>query len=277
MSIITRILIIPIMLFFVTCSSNGDKSNDLIVCVSIPPLADFAKNIVGNRAIVHTLIPAGSTPHSFEPTPASMKLITNSDIFVRVGNVLKFEEILLNKIDREKIGDILDISEFIKIENNDPHIWLSPLFVREIMDTMLNTISKKLPQHRLYFNNNKNEYIRVLDSIDFAMSKILENKKERYLFVYHPAWKYFANYYDLEQLTIEKNGKSPKARDMKLLINDALEKDVSCIFFDPYYNENPVATIARELNLNTDALNPLPDDYLSNLIDISIKLDKHLK
>ena len=64
---------------------------------------------------------------------------------------------------------------------------------------------------------------------------------------------------------------------MKLIIKDALEKEISCIFFDPYFNENPVATIARELNLNIDSINPLPDDYLSNLIDISQKLDKHLK
>ena len=277
MSITHKLAVIILTSFLISCSTNREENNDLIICTSIPPLADFAKNIVGNRAVVHTLIPAGANLHSFEPSPESMKIITNSDIFIRVGKELQFEEILLNKIDRTDIGNILDMSKFVNIEDNDPHIWLSPQHVRKMMDVMLGEFSKALPQHKLFFANNKRRYIHILDSLDFELKKIIDKKSERYLFVYHPAWRYFADYYSLRQISIEKMGKSPKAGDLKSAIKDAVESRISCIFFDPHFNEGPAISIARELNLNTVSLNPLPAHYLSNLKDIVQKLDKHLK
>lgn len=273
-----KIIFYFLLLFYIAaCSNSNVRNDDIVISVSIPPLADFAQSIVGNRANIQTLIPPGVNLHSFEPSPEIIKLIINSDIYFRIGKEMRFEEVILNKVGKEKIKKLVDISNSVKIRNNDPHIWLSPENAKIITEIMLDELIKVLPQHELYFRNNRQRYIEKLDSIDLIISNVINEKKQRIIFVYHPAWSYFAEYYGLLQISVEKDGKSPKAKDLKELTDLAKEKQISCIFFDPHFDDNSVLTIARTLNLATDSLDPIPSDYLENLIEISHKLKKHLQ
>ena len=258
-----------------SCSSK--KHNDeLNISVSIPPFADFTKQIVGNRATVHTLIEPGINAHFFEPSPESIKLILEADIYFRVGNIFTLENQLLDNISHE-IKKEVDCSRGINLLNNDPHYWLSPNNVKIITQNILDVLIESYPQHKNYFSNNRNKFIQKIDSLDVVISDILEIKKEKTLCVYHPAWTYFANDYNLEQIGIEKDGKSPKAKDLTNIIDHAMAKGIACIFFDPHFDDNSVSTIAKSLGISIESLDPLPSDYISNLSDISKKLDEYLQ
>jgi len=260
-----------------SCSNNTvQKNKDIKIAVSIAPFADFTKKIVGNRAQVYTLIPPGQNAHSFDPNPETIKQILNSDIFFRVGEVFNIEKQIINNIDSEST-QIVDCSNGIEIMDNDPHIWLSTQNVKIITKNILLSLTESFPQHKNYFANNRSKFIAKLDSINTKIEFILSKKKNKYLFVYHPAWTYFTNQFNLEQIGVEYHGKAPKAKDLGNVLNRAKNKGINCIFFDPHFDDAAVLTIAKSLGLKTDSMNPLPNDYLANLEEIMDKLEIHLK
>jgi len=266
-----------ILITFISCNNKPKQNIDEInISVSIPPYADFVKQIVGNRAIINTLIPPGTNAHSFEPTPKQLKDILDANIYFRVGEDFKLENILIDKL-KANIEKIVDCSNGIEIINRNPHYWLAPENVNIITKTIVDTLSYLYPVHKNYFSNNRTKYLKQIDYADQIIKDVLKNKSDKSLFVYHPAWRYFADYYGLEEIAIEKDGKHPKANDLKDFLEIAKSKGANCIFFDPHFDDSPVLAVATSLKLKIDSINPLPENYVQNLIDIGKKLDEHLK
>lgn len=58
------------------------------VAATIMPLADMVSQIGGNRVQVITLLPPGSSPHTFEITAPQMKDLAGATLLVQVGGVL---------------------------------------------------------------------------------------------------------------------------------------------------------------------------------------------
>ncbi|MCB9258599.1 MAG: zinc ABC transporter substrate-binding protein [Ignavibacteriales bacterium] len=277
LSKLNLILFLVILFLGTSCKEKYKFTSEQIkISVSLPPFADFVKQITGNRADVFTLIPPGTNAHSFEPTPENLKNIIDSDIYFGVGEILNLEKLILEKIGTPEF-DLIDCSSGIDIINNNPHYWLSPKNVRIITQNILDVLSQKYPQHKNYFTNNRNNFVHKVDSVSNVIYQIIYKKSENVLFVYHPAWKYFAEQYNLEEISIEQDGKSPKANDLKNFIEAAKLKGAKCIFFDPHFDDSSVLAIAETLDLAIDSLNPLPTDYIKNMEDIALKLDKHLK
>jgi zinc transport system substrate-binding protein len=275
--VLKNLSFIAILFTLLNCDSSYKNDDEIVIVASIPPLADFARHITGDRTTVVTLLPPGTNMHSYEPDPNTVKTIHESQIYFSLGRVSNFENILLNKIGKDKLNSLIDCSSAIEVVNNDPHYWLSPENARKIIELMYLEIVKLMPEHSLFFNNNKTRYISEIDSIDKMISEMLHLKRNKEILVFHPAWQYFADYYNINMQSIEKEGKQPKAADFKKTIELIRKKGIKCIFFDPHFDESSVQTIAAELNLNSDWINPLPNDYLNNLIDIYHKLDRHLQ
>ncbi|MCW3790469.1 metal ABC transporter substrate-binding protein [Paenibacillus sp. LS1] len=57
----------------------------LNVQVSFYPMYEFTKNVAGDLAEVHTLVPAGMEPHDWEPTPQDIASIEKADVLVYNG------------------------------------------------------------------------------------------------------------------------------------------------------------------------------------------------
>ncbi|WP_340017607.1 metal ABC transporter substrate-binding protein [Paenibacillus sp. FSL H3-0457] len=57
----------------------------LNVQVSFYPMYEFTKNVAGDLANVHTLVPAGMEPHDWEPTPQDIASIEKADVLVYNG------------------------------------------------------------------------------------------------------------------------------------------------------------------------------------------------
>ncbi|KLU55025.1 hypothetical protein EL84_23310 [Paenibacillus sp. VT-400] len=57
----------------------------LNVQVSFYPMYEFTKNVAGDLADVHTLVPAGTEPHDWEPTPQDIASIEEADVLVYNG------------------------------------------------------------------------------------------------------------------------------------------------------------------------------------------------
>ncbi|MDO4328629.1 MAG: metal ABC transporter substrate-binding protein [Lachnospiraceae bacterium] len=70
-------------------SQQQDQSDRLCVTTTLFPYYDFVRQIAGDRVKLKLVVPAGMDSHSFEPTPADMITIQNSDIFLYNGGEME--------------------------------------------------------------------------------------------------------------------------------------------------------------------------------------------
>ena len=70
---------------FVKPDYAGCRPARLQVVASIVPLADFCREIGGDKVEVQVLIPPGASPHLFESSPRMLSTLTKARVLVFVG------------------------------------------------------------------------------------------------------------------------------------------------------------------------------------------------
>jgi zinc transport system substrate-binding protein len=126
---------------FLTCSQK--PAGKIHVVVSILPLAEFTEKVGGDRVLVSVMIPTGTTPHSYEPTPAQLVDLSTAHIYVEVGTPLEFEIAWLDKILSVNKNILLcNASQNITLPEPDidPHVWLSPLNVQIMVENICTSL-----------------------------------------------------------------------------------------------------------------------------------------
>ncbi len=260
--------------------------------VSIMPQQEFLQAIGGDKINISLMVKAGDSPHTYEPKPSQMVSISKSDIYFSIG--VEFEDVWLPKFaNLNPKMQIVDISKDIeKIamqrhkehkedtdEHNhgafDPHIWTSISNIKIIVQNIYNALSKLEPQHKEYFKANLDRYIALLEKADKNIKNSLSQiSNNRVFMVFHPSWGYFARDYNLTQLAVEVEGKSPKPKELIHLIKEAKEERVRAIFTQPEFSDTISKVIAHELNIPIIKVSPLSAKIVTTLTTIAQTIAK---
>lgn len=265
------------------------KGEPLEVIVSIPPQAYIVKQIGAGYVNVHTLISPGQSPHTYEPTPRQMTDIAEASAYFTVG--FPFEHRLVSKIhDSGSKLEIVDMASGIKrrmLEGDeghsqehaepDPHVWLSPLNLKIMAENTAQTLGRLDSVHDSIFRSNLDDFLSRLQTVNSRIEELLKPYKGDRIFVYHPAFGYFADYYGLRQVAIEIEGKSPTPREIENLIALARKDKVHIIFVQPEFDPRSAEAIARAIDGAVVQLDPLAENVLLNLQKIADEVAKALR
>ena len=66
-------------------TEEAAKKDKVKVAVSFDAMGEFVKAVGKDKVEVHTVIPAGTEPHGFEPSTETMKALSGADVFVYNG------------------------------------------------------------------------------------------------------------------------------------------------------------------------------------------------
>jgi len=255
--------------------------------VSILPEQTFLKAIGGDKVNISLMVQPGNSPHTYEPKPSQMVAVTKADLYFAID--VEFENVWLPKFQslNEKMH-IIDITEGVKKmhmaqahhqhETNgehthageDPHIWTAPENVKIIAKNMYDALAKYDSANAPYYKKNLDAFLASVDETDKQINKILSNlKKSRSFMVFHPSWGYFAKAYNLEQIAVEVEGKSPKPRELVMLIKEAKEEKVNAIFTQPEFSDSAAKIIANELHIPVVKISPMAPNWSENLIHMA--------
>ncbi len=286
--------ILAIVLILMACISSGcvdstmgEDDERIPVAVTLLPMREIALAIGGDRIAVTVVVPPGTEPHTFEPTPGQMASIAQSRIFFRVGEgLLPFEDRLTGRLSSQN-PDLLviELSEGIeKIEgdtgheheenhhstgSSDPHIWLSPKNGALMAGTIASTLIAIDPEGEASYLENLDEYQKRSASVDAEVREILDTLPSRRFIVTHDAWGYFAREYELEQVAVHIGGKEPTAREIQEIIRIAREDGIRIVCIEPQFPERTARVIAAEINGEVGIIDPLPEAYLENFIRVA--------
>ncbi len=234
--------------------------------VSIAPLKLFVDKIGEDRVESSIMVQAGASPHSYEPKASQMKAISNADIYFAIG--VEFEKVWLDKFKNQNRNLIIsDTSKGIeKIDSKDPHIWTSPINVKQIAKNIYHTLSTFDKNSSSFYKKNLDNYLKELDKLDSNIRETLKDTpKGSNFMVFHPAWGYFAKEYNLTELPVEIEGKEPKMRELIKLIKEAKKNRIQAIFTQPEFSDKSAKIIAKSLHIKVIKTSPLAQNWSENL------------
>lgn len=261
-----------------SCTHRKQQSADIsTISVTIPPLEGVVKEIVGDNFEVKTILPAGSVPENFTPTPRQIAELKDSALFIYIGT-LSFEQELAqyahNKAVRtsegiELLGGTCGHSHHAEHAHThthayDPHVWLSPFELETIVDNIAAKLSELYPDSVKYADN-AHKIKALLKEKQSEYAQRLAKAPQSFL-IYHPSLGYLAEHYNLKQIAVENEGKSPSVSSIAKIVEQIERGQVSKqLLCQKEYPNEVVEPIADMLGVNMVNINPLSSDILAEL------------
>lgn len=260
----------------------------------LDPAAAFARRADRRRRLQSRRIGSGGRQprKGFEPTPRQYVALNRSKLVFNVG-LIDFEQNLLRDFpDREKLvnlsrgirllegscahGHTHEPTEKARASEGhahgiDPHIWTSPRALKQMAANAYDALRTSFPDSVRYTENYEKLLVR-LDSLDTACAEALRQADVHTIVIYHPALTYYAADYGLEQLAVEHDGKEPSARHLARLIEEARRKKVRRVFYQAQYPASTVKVIAEDIGARSVKIDPLREDVIENIGEITRQL-----
>jgi zinc transport system substrate-binding protein len=273
-------------LWLAGCGDGGGaaSADRLKVAATIQPLADFCRQVGGERVEVETLVPGGADPHTFEPTARQMKLLSEARLLVVNGLGLEsWVTSVLDDLDRPGMARVVTTSsipesDLLPVQEKgedgvwDPHVWLDPELAAYQVAAIRDALAEADPDNAGEYRANAEAYLAQLDGLDQWASDVTGT------FSKHPSWTYFARRYGLEMVGVveESPGREPGAAKLTELLDAIKASGVTVIFTDPQFSPRAAQAIADSTGgqVEVRVLDPLgnPDDPQ---VDTYIKLMQH--
>lgn len=311
-------LTVFMILELVSCGSQGQASEKSesshtkkLVVASIYPVYDFTKKIAGDKAEVKVLIPIGMQSHSWEPSSDDIKTISKADMFIFSGAGMEpWAEDIISSANNEELKTV-DTSENVELLKSphhhddedehddemhehdhgefDPHIWLSLKNAVIQLENIKNALSELDPENEDYYEQNFEKYKSEFLAMDSEFAKKAAYFSNHSIVVSHEAFGYLCRDYGLKQVGITGlfAGGEPDLAKMKEIIDFVKDNKINTIFYESHDTEKTAGTIADEVGIQTDSLNPAEnltkDEFKNNADYISImkanfdSLEKALK
>lgn len=239
--------------------------------------------------MVHVMVGPGQSPATYEPTPRQMTALSKADLYFSIG--VPFDSAWMPRIRKANPRmTIVDTTQGIDRRpmeaysghghnhahdgdhdsgTLDPHTWLDPDLVKVQARAICSALQKADWARAEYYEHNLATFLQDLDALDRDIRDILSGLENRKIMVFHPAWGYFADAYDLVQMPVEVEGKTPNAKTLQHLVEVARREGIRLVIVQKQFSKRAATVLAQECKATVVHLDPLSRDYISNLRHIA--------
>ena len=267
-------------LFFALCSlasavSAQEKGKPLLV-TSIKPLAIIAQSAFKDNVTIEYLMPAALSPHDVVIKLSDVRKIADADLVLWIGpefevrSAKQFANVPLEKVvtamdlleadhqgsahNEHHVEDYQESSHDDHHGGIDPHIWLSPEIVKQLVHRLSDRLGIKADN---VFSQKAKQNIEAR----------LKNAKQGNYIVHHQGFGYFIKEFDLQSgLSIrDMLGKQQGAKTQYNLRLEGEKREVSCVFVEPQHGQKDAVGIAKDLAVPTRTIDILAVAYKDEL------------
>jgi zinc transport system substrate-binding protein len=256
------------------------------VAATTPILADLVSAVGGDRVRVATVVPPGADPHTFEPTPALAKALSQTQLLF--ANGLGLEPFLPRlKALLPKGAKVVLLAEGRKgliceeeahpgeKEDHahgpcDPHLWLDPTYALAYAETIAKELTRLDPAGQAQYRANLKRFQEEVKRRDQAFRAC--NLKGVKVVVQHDAFRYFARRYGLVVVGVLSHGGAQEvgSRTFLALVEKAKKEGVRLVLAEPQFQGKAIRTLAEAIGarvavLYTDTLDTRVRSYLDLL------------
>ncbi len=190
------VFLFGLLILVSSCTVQVGNEKDAPILAVESFLGDLTRRIAGDALVVDTLISPGIDLHGFQPSPQDIARIAKAKVIIANGAGLEsWLQPILNKTSTSLT--IIEASAGIPLVDDDPHLWLDPILVKNYVDNIEQALSDFEPTQSTLFSNNAEELKQDLDLLDAWIRQQVEQipLKRRLLITNHESLGYFARRY----------------------------------------------------------------------------------
>lgn len=292
-SLIIGLLIIGALagaFYFSRSTDESNSTSDITVATTIFPLYDLVRNVAGDNVEVVSILPAGASPHTFEPTPSIVRNLTEADAIFMIGHTL--DNWVIDLADQASVNKVvivdtgIDLKPFSVTElgheddsdhidepgheeetNNghghdldgvDPHYWLSPTNAVIIVDNITRELVALDPENEaVYLSRAETLKTNIINTRDEWRNKL--SGLSQPIITLHDAFSYYANDLGVEIVASVEPfpGREPTPRYLQELGELVRRENVRALYVEAQLGKDRATTLATDLNVGVGELDPL--------------------
>lgn len=273
------------------CSSNpGDGRTDgkLDVVASFYPMQFLAQRIGGSHVNVSTLTKPGVEPHDLEISPRQTAQLSKAGLVVYLKGLQPSVDRAIGQAEPRHVADAASYTSLedhgTEVEGEeghghgesgehgheaheahegdasaDPHIWLDPVRYAQVAEGVGKALEKADPDHAAAYKKNTAALVKQLGDLNDDFKTGLKGRSTDTFITTHAAFGYLSERYGLRQEAI--SGLDPESEPsparMRGLHTTAKKDKVNTVFFETLVSDKTAKTLAGDLHLKTDVLDPI--------------------
>lgn len=242
-------------------------------------IADIARNVAGDAAVVESITKPGAEIHNYQPTPGDIKRAQGAQLILWNGLNLElwFEKFFQNLkgVPSVTVSDGVEpmgITEGPYEGKPNPHAWMSPtaalIYVDNIRDAFVKHDPANAETYKANAESYKDKIKAAIDPIKEKLASVPEDK--RWLVSSEGAFSYLARDFGLKELYLwpinaDQQGTPQQVRKV---IDAVREHGITVVFSESTISAAPAEQVARETGAKyggvlyvdslTDADGPVP-------------------
>ncbi|MFP7300456.1 metal ABC transporter solute-binding protein, Zn/Mn family [Neobacillus niacini] len=243
------------LLLLTACSAEQDvtekKKDQITIYTTVFPLQYFTERIGGDFVSIQTIYPPGADEHTFEPSQKDMIKLADSDLFFYIGlglegfvekakESLKNENVLMIPTAEDLQLEPVEEHEEHEVHEDDghgdfnPHVWLDPIYSKEMAAIIKDSLVEKMPQNKEVFEKNYQQLANELDQLHSKFESTIQAAKHRNILVTHAAFSYWEQRYGIEEISISglTTTNEPSQRELEEIITLADKQGLHYILFE---------------------------------------------
>jgi len=281
------------MILMISLSSCRQQSGEVetVVTVSIQPMKYFIDRLTGNALEVNVMVPPGASHSTYSPAPQQFRRLSDSGFYIRVG-YLGYEQAwigrlrelnptmeVLNLSDHTALiqGDEIDHGDHKHEGGIDPHIWMSPRVMQDLLPNIKEIIVRVYPDLEEVVAENYPVLMAELGELDREFRHLPQELTHNSFMIYHPALTYLARDYGFTQISIEHEGKEPSPAMLQRIIRDARDHHIPVIFIQAEYDMRSAELISKETGAKMAQIRPEGYDYLQIMHQVIGHMREYMK
>lgn len=238
-----------------TSTSSG---GDLRVVATTTQLADFTRNVAGERATVTQLLKPNTDPHEYEPTPGDVTAVAGARIVIEHGIGLDewLDQIVANaggspaRIVATNGVPLLPGDD--KEPAGDPHVWLDPTNAVIMVRNIARGLEAADPAGAATYRANADRYVSEIEAMDRDLAARIATVPagSRKIVTDHDAFGYFARHYGITVVGTVipslSTAAEPAAKDVAALAATIRREGVHTVFPESSVDPRLQRAIAEE-------------------------------
>ena len=277
-----KFIYILIILCLSACKPSAQSEQKPTITVTLEPLRYFTEAIAGDQYQVVSMVPKGSSPETYDPTPQQLVALNKSQAYFRIGHI-GFEQTWMDRLASNspqlKFFDTSEGIDLIRTAGHqhgdhyhaggvEPHVWNSANNAIILAENIYQALCELDASHHSYYKERLDSLKQAIQQTDQTIRELLQ-KADRSFLIYHPALSYFALDYGLKQISIEEEGKEPSPAQLKTLIETCRKENIHVIFVQQEFDIRNAQLIADELGVTIIPINPLSYDWSTEMINVA--------
>ncbi|MES4901825.1 MULTISPECIES: metal ABC transporter substrate-binding protein [unclassified Streptomyces] len=259
-------------------ATDGRTDGKLDVVASFYPMQFLAERIGRGHVHVSSLTKAGAEPHDLDISARQTADLSKAGLVVYLKGLQPAVDAAIVQAEPKHVADA---ASFTTLEDHgtevdgdhghdehehsgedagsDPHIWLDPVRYAQVAEGVGKALQKADPDNAADYKKNTAALVKQLGALNDDFRTGLKGRTSDTFITTHAAFGYLAERYGLRQEAISgiDPESEPSPARMKALHSVAEKEKVGTVFFETLVSDKTAKTLAGDLRLRTDVLDPI--------------------